>query len=159
MPRTTPVSFSTADEIAAVSPAASRNAIAVMQHALLEALAQSGPLPEPFESKAVAATSLALRRKRARNVRARFPAYPLAHGPKFLDDFAHWAEGKPLADAGTAADLVRFDRETRRGPLPMAAAMALLDARLGAGGRLVLVRATRGVPLVGLRVLGRTFFR
>lgn len=144
---------------------AARRRVAARQVDLLAALATGAPTPPGFDGPRVAIASEALRRKRARNVEHRSPAY-VRHwddthpdGPAFPDAFEAWARGRPLGAAGSRDDLVAFDAARRHGPLPLAVAVEVVDARLAGGARLVVVRSAEGPRVIGRRRRGRTGIR
>jgi len=84
-------------------PPGAPGSLAERQAALVRALVAGGPNPEGFDPDRLAATSVGLRRKRARGVAHVWPT--LRSLPEFESRYADWAQGRtpgPAADDGAA---------------------------------------------------------
>ncbi|MFI9405389.1 hypothetical protein [Nocardia sp. NPDC052316] len=80
--------------------------LAERQAALVRALVAGSPVPDGFDSAAVAAAARALLRKRAGEVARRFPLLAHACGADFTARFVAWAADKPKTS--TASDATAF---------------------------------------------------
>ncbi|CAM4422155.1 hypothetical protein NONI108955_26780 [Nocardia ninae] len=80
--------------------------LAERQAALVRALVAGSPVPDGFDTEAVAAAARALLRKRAGEVARRFPLLAHACGADFTARFIAWAADKPKTS--TAADATAF---------------------------------------------------
>ncbi|MFD6155250.1 hypothetical protein ACFWF7_15770 [Nocardia sp. NPDC060256] len=80
--------------------------LAERQAALVRALVAGSPIPDGFDTEAVAAAARALLHKRAGEVARRFPLLVHACGDDFTERFLAWATGKPKTS--TASDATAF---------------------------------------------------
>lgn len=82
------------------------DALAERQAALVRALVTGSPVPDGFDTAAVAAAARALLHKRAGEVERRFPLLAHACGADFTARFIAWAAGNPKTS--TASDATAF---------------------------------------------------
>ncbi|MFC9433529.1 hypothetical protein [Nocardia sp. NPDC057030] len=82
------------------------DALAARQAALVRALVAGSPVPDGFDTAAVAAAARALLHKRAGEVAHRFPLLAHACGDDFTARFVAWAADRPKTT--TAADATAF---------------------------------------------------
>ncbi|WP_107653342.1 hypothetical protein [Nocardia suismassiliense] len=87
-------------------PEADTVLLAERQAALVRALVAGSPVPDGFDTEAVAATARALLRKRADEVARRFPLLVHACGADFTARFIAWAADK--SKTSTASDATAF---------------------------------------------------
>ncbi|QBS42081.1 hypothetical protein [Nocardia sp. CS682] len=87
-------------------PEVDTDLLAERQAALVRALVAGSPVPDGFDTEAVAATARALLRKRASEVARRFPLLVHACGADFTTRFIAWAGDKPKTS--TASDATAF---------------------------------------------------
>jgi hypothetical protein len=74
---------------------AARARLAQRQAALVGTLVAGGPMPPDFDPVRIRATEVALLRKRAGEVGARWPTLRAQFGPEWTNAFSDWARGRP----------------------------------------------------------------
>ena len=97
------------------------SSLAERQAALVQALTAGQPVPAGFDGTRVEAARVALLRKRAGEVAARWPMLAAGVGPRWKAEFARWAATRPTR--GSLRDGWDLARELlHRGDLPAIAA-------------------------------------
>ncbi len=102
------------------------SSLAERQAALVQALTAGRPVPDGFDGARVEAARVALLRKRAGEVAARWPMLAAGVGPRWKAEFARWASTRPTR--GSLRDGWDLARElVHRRELPAIAAVELAE--------------------------------
>jgi hypothetical protein len=102
------------------------SSLAERQAALVQALTAGRPVPAGFDGTRVEAARIALLRKRAGEVAARWPMLAAGVGPRWTAEFTRWAATRPTL--GSLRDGWDLARELlRRDALPAIAAGELAE--------------------------------